>query len=1220
MSPIRFNCAASPALLLLLAFVADPLPPATAATASPSVILRAAAAENLQRNIEVRLRWSLQDGWLPPGGFNVYRSNGSAAAATGTPLNVSPLGAVTAANAPATIATGNSHSIAIASLLTKAAATGTLPALSPPVTRGASAQPAFDQLAAAAHTAHTVQATQSAVNSAARTIIGAPATAAAGTTVAARAGAVSGAMAAIRPAPTPADIAMQARRTLIFSAALHPQVAATLGLAYDDASVTPGQTYTYRLTSAADSVQLATVTITVPGTTSGLKPAAPTGLQAQQLAAGSIGLRWQRLSAADEAALGVAQYDIHRLSQPDTLAVGAQGAKLNDVPVIVTDNVKAGSTAASVTGSEAPAFFTDTTAPLTSVTYRLTVTDIFGRSSDPAQVTLSVQDWRKPLPTPFAAAQLMPQQAGQQSAFLTARSRQYRRTRPFFSKALGVSPPAQQALIVWTPSYQDPAQDIVWESNASPDPRVAYQIYRADTEQPNQAPVLITPTPILPAYTPASQLPDATQVSTLVSSLTLRQNSARDALATASCVQLFTSSAQVCRQMNAQIQSTMLGALHVYSYTDSGIAKDHYYQYFVVAVFTDTAQTSAPSASNVLAYPNLTPPDSVSGAGSAFQAVAATAAPGTAAPAPAPAAAAATFNLKDWSGPLVKGSPRDPGGSLTLSWSAGRDNARYEIYRANAMRQNPIAHTASPSAPAGTNGAGCGIGAAQACRSRINVTPIALSWQPLGDPLVAATGAGGQPLQDSDFVLLGSTTDPKYIDQLSRSSAEYYVYRIVPLNRWNVPGPLTSLRVRVPATLPPTRPKLLVGTPSTNGGAEVEFVPDGDAGEEIQTYELWRTTVFQLSGTTAAGSTGTSVLAASGAAISGATVAGTAGSRAAASGVARTGGAVSTGPGVAPVNTAARFGVVSHQSVVSDVVRTGAGALTQLTPERLASLNGTRVATLSATALPAGASGGTWLLEAPSSALDWRNQYVYWVRAIDSDQLQSDSDLVDIQPLKVSASAPSAVAATWNATGCRIDLAWQSTDPDTAGFLIERELAPPSSASTGTAVSSSGQQIITGLTTAGATLAPDDYIQLSGITSASTVSYADNTAFPDNSYLYRIRTVDQAGNESIPTVLAAAVTVPDGCGSTTVHQVTSTSSAGTQDPAATTATSSGATSSPQVRSPATATAPKPADQIVVPQTRPADDSDTSTPVVSPAAPAVPKPADDIEIPAQRPKQ
>ncbi len=1281
--------------------------------------MRAAAAVNAQGNIEIRVRWSLQDGWLPDGGFNLYRYDGAVVAAgTTAPLNKSPLGVVTDATAPTAVRTGNAHTIALASLLGKSTSAGpttALPPLSTTVTRGASAQAQFDHLASAARTAHSPQAALATVATAAKSVAAAPA-------VSGGAGAAAGTAAAKvavqpvkRATPTAVDVTMQARRTLLMGAALHPEVASVLGLAFDDPNVTAGQTYTYRLASAKDGTQLATTTITVSGDKSGLKPAAPSSLQAQQLNADSVALRWQRLSASDEAAIGVAQYDIYRLSLPDTMAaspanaqkVATQGVKLNDVPVIVTDNVGAspGAGASSVVGTEAASFFTDTTPPVASVAYRVTVTDIFGRTSDPAQLAFTVQDWHRPLPVPFVSVQLMPQQTAQQAAFLTARARQYHRTAPFFKNPLGTAPPLQQALVVWTPSYQDPRQNDIWGSSAAPAPGIAFQIYRIDTEQPGQAPVLLTPTPITPALTKAGQLPSAAPVSTLIPSVQLHANNARDALATAACLQIAQGTGSTAAQAgctnvsaNAQWENTLLSPLNVYTYTDTAISKDHYYQYLVVAVFTRNSQPSSPSTSNMLPYPDLTPPATVSNLTSSFTAATPLEAPhsaptsastaggaggasaggsssavmasakggGTAVATKADRASGAThtsgFALNNWSAPLVKPPPRDWGGSLALSWTAGQQDAKYEIYRANATRPKSMQHApaipvTSGCASVGTSGAaptgsgathttvaptGGGSGAAHASGSyssaalahpctSISAALVSMSWQTFGDPFGTGGAEGG--LKDSDFVLLGTTQQPRYVDQLSRSDAEYYVYRIVPLNRWNVPGPLLSLAVRVPATLPPTRPKLMLGTPAADSGVQVEFVPDGDSGDEVVTYELWRSTLSQGGAAASGYSAGT-------AASAGMTANGnTAGSGAAGATGAKLalGANGSTAHNLTLVNSAARYGVLTHQSAVSAALRSGIGPLTGLTPDALLAMRATRVASVKASDLPAGSANGAWLVEGPSSALDWRNEYVYWVRAVDSDNLTSDSDLVDVQPLKVSASAPAALSATWSPTQCAVNLTWQRTDPDTAGFLIERELVPQSTsagATPGTAVSSGGQSITTGLTVA--QLVPNDFTQLSGITAATASSYSDGSPYPDNSYLYRVRTIDQAGNESDPAVLTSAVVIPDGCGDTNIHQITQTSSPGTStsssSPAdssagstttptagATSSASSASSASPPTPSAPAVTAPKPADEITVPRSRSGSDTGTAAPVISPPAPSVPKPADDIDIPATRGK-
>jgi hypothetical protein len=571
------------------------------------------------------------------------------------------------------------------------------------------------------------------------------------------------------------------------------------------------------------------------------------------------------------------------------------------------------------------------------------------------------------------------------------------------------------------------------------------------------------------------------------------------------------------------------------------------------------------------------------------------------------------------------------------------------------------------------------------------VSAVALGWQALGDPAgspgfalgssdtptgkagvsPSATGGNaagtGTQLQDSDFVLLGSTTTPEYDDALSRSSAHYYVYRIVPVNRWNVPGPLLSVTARAPATLPPAAPKLLVGTANTNGGVDVQFVPVGDAGEEIKTYQLWRLTLSSAllqqaaasaaSGTAGAAPAGSTVSKSSAAAAAQAAanhgvVSGSSATKAATgtSGTAAT-TASSLGASGPPASSAlagaaARYGVAMHRPVMVAAVRTGMGLPSVVTQQNLQAQSAVMVATLSSDKATTGSQ--VWISEALSSALDWRDDYAYWVRAVDTDSLQSDSEPVDVTPLKVSAAAPTGLTANWNLGSCEIDVSWQGADPEPAGYIVERELVPGTSSSN-TVTTKGGQSINLNLPSASAP--QDQYVQLGGITVPTAVSYADHSGFPDNSYLYRVRTLDKAGNISPATVLTSAVTVPDACGNTATKRVLkraapaatapastdATPASGTQsnDTSSTSATQTGGAAAPSGTSASGATGSSGstggaqggggsgssnAGGASSSSGGTPNDTGTDTPVTSPQAPTVAKPADEIDIPATRPPQ
>ncbi len=906
-------------------------------------------------------------------------------------------------------------------------------------------------------------------------------------------------------------------------------------------------------------------------------------MQAAQLGADSVGLRWDRLSAFTEQLMGVARYDIYRNSLPDTTAGfppatnSGLGRKLNDIPVLVTDNVPAGSAGAAANGggggtsatTEAATFFNDTSPPLGSVTYTVTVTDIYGRSSDPAQVVFAVQDWHKPLPVPFASAQLQPNPAAaaQATSFKQARSQQYRRAKPFFNTPLTIQPPAQQILVAWTPSFQDPRLNNIWESNRPADPGVVYNVYRVDTEQPSATPTLLTSTPISSAPIPATQLP---------------AGQANDALANQACLNIAGNSTTLqgaCTNLNDDFRHTLLSAMYVYTFADSGVSKDHYYRYFVAAVFTKNSQEATPTRTAVVAYPNLTPPVAPTNLTTTFQSAATTAAATTTNncgklslattchPLALPVSDNKPLTLTDWKGPIVKGSPRDMGGTMVVKWTASNDAARYEVYRANAL------HNKAPNMT---------VCSWFTCQSM-----VAVDWQALRDPdgTSSATGASGPALADSDFALLGTTTSPEYDDQLSRSSAHYYVYRVVPVNRWNVPGPLISVSARAPATMNPTPAKLLAGTPAPDGGAQAEFAPVGDAGEEVVRYELWRVNLTNASLTPATAG------AASG---GGATATGSSLSS-----------VLATRPSLSLAGAAARYGVTVHQPVLAAAARSGVGMsnVTQLqNPAGGLPMTATKVSSVDAKTVTNGT--GVWLSEAASS-LSWRNDYAYWVRTVDQDGLQSDSEPVDITPLKVRASAPGTPTSQWNQAECAVDLSWKVTDAETAGFVLEREIvsAPRQSGPIPTLAATS----LTG---------SDSYVQISGITTATMSQYSDYTVFPDNNYVYRVRTVDKAGNVSVPAVVPTPVGVPDTCtAGTTARHVKNSPPANVDTPAVAT---------PSV--PAN-NAPKPADEITIPATRPDGSQPTgtqtgpsqSTPTPSAPSTTAPKPLDDIEIPATKPK-
>src|SRR5579862_399474 len=88
---------------------------AGASTTMPAALsaeLRAAPALNVNGALEIRLRWSIKEGWLPDGGFNLYRTDRK------TPLNTTPIGGTV--NLPTNLALGGAKPLPLHDLLNQA--------------------------------------------------------------------------------------------------------------------------------------------------------------------------------------------------------------------------------------------------------------------------------------------------------------------------------------------------------------------------------------------------------------------------------------------------------------------------------------------------------------------------------------------------------------------------------------------------------------------------------------------------------------------------------------------------------------------------------------------------------------------------------------------------------------------------------------------------------------------------------------------------------------------------------------------------------------------------------------------------------------------------------------------------------------------------------------------------------------------------------------------
>src|SRR5437870_8949600 len=134
------------------------------------------------------------------------------------------------------------------------------------------------------------------------------------------------ALPAAPPPPTQPELSKEAKQDLMMGSMLHKDVNKSLGLGFDDTTVTGGATYQYairELDAAGNEgpTDVATTQITVGADP---QPATPTGLEAAQIDPDTIDLRWSRLTQEQEEPFGVASYNLIRVDPRN-----AAGLKIN---------------------------------------------------------------------------------------------------------------------------------------------------------------------------------------------------------------------------------------------------------------------------------------------------------------------------------------------------------------------------------------------------------------------------------------------------------------------------------------------------------------------------------------------------------------------------------------------------------------------------------------------------------------------------------------------------------------------------------------------------------------------------------------------------------------------------------------------------------------------------------------------------------------------------
>jgi hypothetical protein len=310
---------------------------------------------------EVRLRWQIPEGWIPPGGLKLYRVNGT------TKTLVKAIPAPTDASVDALLGP---------KFKGKKLATTAAMAL-PPGSRLSFAITRVPSSATAFQSKKTSVAKKPAAPGGIRRgpIAAGTSTGITPPRPAPGAGLQPGAL----QGPNPLRI----RSELHLAALLDEGNAATIGLGATDKTVAAGATVSYALypvmASGQDGPQaIASLNNFVVG--SDAQPPAPTGvvfLQEDE----EIGLRWDRLPAATETQLLAASYRVFRADTP-----GAQPTRLTAKPLLIMD----------VDGKEPVSFFVDEIVKPGTYTYSVVLVDGFNRTSPPAMLNVVATEWRTP--------------------------------------------------------------------------------------------------------------------------------------------------------------------------------------------------------------------------------------------------------------------------------------------------------------------------------------------------------------------------------------------------------------------------------------------------------------------------------------------------------------------------------------------------------------------------------------------------------------------------------------------------------------------------------------------------------------------------------------------------------------------------------------------------------------------------------------------------------
>ncbi|MBC8063853.1 MAG: hypothetical protein H7Y17_03420 [Chlorobia bacterium] len=410
----------------------------------PKVKMLAASAMVGQKP-EVRLRWVVFSGWIPDGGYRLYRLNGTQKQLifpAPTRKNVAGLKHLN---------TGGPKQVIKGTTPAKPDISTTFTLANKPL--GASAVLMTAGGARAKSSADLFRTRmESSVNLRKNPIVGQGSLPEALNRLAP----IQQFFGSLKPRPSTAPVVtseeakvVNARRSIIIASLTSEDVADAVGLGAKDMGVQSGQVVSYALFEVGAGGKDGTAPVaTINNFEVGKDPLPPTpaNVLAAQTDHGIFELRWDRVAEAVEDDLGLVTYHVRRSDAP-----GAAGKPLTNEPIVIPD-------IPTKTGIVEPiAFYTDRKAPVGRISYQVILEDCFGRRSAPGTIEVASEDLRTP------------------NAPNVVRARLREHVRKAMPK--GIPGPVQ----------------VYWQAQRPAD--VRFNIYREDSEQPGNI-VKLTPTPI----------------------------------------------------------------------------------------------------------------------------------------------------------------------------------------------------------------------------------------------------------------------------------------------------------------------------------------------------------------------------------------------------------------------------------------------------------------------------------------------------------------------------------------------------------------------------------------------------------------------------------------------------------------------------------------------------------------------------------------------------